>query len=90
MGKMWTETCNKSTRMFTKSKSCLGLIHVRAILASMRRHFSQGILEYNPSSFKTNHPFFESCLGHEMSPHLTIKFIMLGKPMASVWHCETL
>lgn len=90
MGKIWTDTCNINTRMFTQSKSWLGLTHVHAILVSMRHHFSWGVLEYNPSSFKTNQPFSESYLGHEMSPHLTIKSIMLGKPMASAWHCETL
>lgn len=90
MGKIWAETCNKNTKMFTKSKSWLRLIHVHAILASMRHHFSWEVLEYNSSSFKTNQLFSESCLGHEMSPHLTIKSIMLGKPMASAWHCETL
>lgn len=60
MGKIWTETCYKNTRMFTKSKSWLGLIHVHAILASMRHHFSWGVLEYNPSLFKRNQLFSES------------------------------
>jgi len=79
-------------RKFTKwkTKSWLGLIHIHATLASLRHHFSKGVLECNPSPFKTDQPFSASYLGHEMSPHLTIKSIMLVKPMASAWHYKTL
>lgn len=88
--KIWTATCTKTRRRLAKPKSLLGLIHIPAILASLRHHFSQGVLEHNPSSFKTDQPFTESYLSHEMSPHLTIKSIMLRKPMARAWHYETL